>query len=299
MNSERRKAYLALLITAFLWGLSPPIIKYTLGFTTPFTFLFYRFLIASLILTLPLILRIRKIKPSLKDIGKYLILGFLATPLNLGLLFWGIQKTSAIDASLISIISPMLVILGGVFFLREKVTGNEKLGIGLILLGTMITIIQPLFAGGADEGKNLLGNGLVFLGALDWAAFVLLTKKQKLLDPFILSSSSFLIGLVSFLPIVTFNFELLTFNLNAIYGVLYMALFGSVIAYFTYVYGLSKIEASETEVFTYLQPIFAVPVSVLFLGEKLSLPFLAGLLFMGIGVIACQWRPRLFTALRG
>ncbi len=288
---------MALLTTALIWGLSPPIIKYTLGFTSPFTFLFYRFLIASLILTVPLILRIRKIKPSRKDLGKYLLLGFLATPLNLGLLFAGIQRTSAIDASLISIISPMLVILGGVLFLREKITKNERLGIGLILLGTIITIIQPLLATGLAAGKNLLGNSLVFLGALDWAVFVLLTKKEKHLDPFILSSSSFLVGLVSFLPLVTLNFSLLTFNLNAIYGVLYMALFGSVIAYFTYVYGLSKIEASETEIFTYLQPIFGVPLAVILLGEKVSLPFILGAILVTLGVLFCQLRlHRLFFA---
>jgi len=66
MSKSRRLAYLALIISAFIWGIAPPIIKYTLRFISPVQFLFYRFLIASLLVAIPTILRIKKIKPANK-----------------------------------------------------------------------------------------------------------------------------------------------------------------------------------------------------------------------------------------
>lgn len=286
MTKSRKLAYLALITAAFIWGIAPPVIKYTLKFISPIQFLFYRFLIASLVVAIPTILRIKKIKPTLKEWRTYLFLGFLCTPLNLLLLFLGINKTSAIDASLISITAPIFVAIGGIIFLKEHVNRKELLGLGVAVIGTFLTIFQPLFESKSDFSANLEGNFLVFLGTLVWVGFILLAKKQRHLDPFLLSSFSFFVGLVVFVPLalpsLTTHYSL--FTTNAIWGVLFMAIFSSVIAYFTHLYGLSKIEASEAEVFTYLQPIFTVPVAIFFLHEKISVPFLTGVFFIVLGV---------------
>ncbi len=286
MSNSRKLACLALILSAFIWGIAPPIIKYTLQFISPIPFLFYRFLIASMIMAIPTILRIKKIKPTKKDWLAYLFLGFLCTPLNLLLLFLGINKTSAIDASLISITAPIFVAIGGVAFLKERVTKKELLGLTIAVIGTFLTIFQPLFESKSNFSANLEGNFLVFLGTLVWVLFILLAKKYRHLDPFILSSLSFVIGLAVFIPLalpsLTTHYLLLT--TNAIWGILFMAVFSSIIAYFTHFYGLSKIEASEAEIFTYLQPIFTIPIAILFLNERISVPFLTGVFFIILGV---------------
>lgn len=295
MDDLRKKAYLALLTTSIIWGLAPPIIKYTLGLISPFTFLFYRFMLASIILAVPFTIKLIKIKPSLNDFLKYTLLGFLGTPLTLFILFTGIQRTTAVDASIIAVITPILVILGGVLFLKEKVTATEKIGIGLILLGTAVTILKPLFENGLSVDQNLYGNSLVFVGSLTWAIFTLLSKKEKKLDSFILSSFSFVVGMFCFsLLALTGNsfsaeFEINSLNLNAFLGIFYMAVLGSVVAYYTYIYGLSRIEASEATIFTYLQPVFAVPISVIFLKEKVGLPFMFGAVIIIAGVFVCEF----------
>ncbi|HUW24092.1 MAG TPA: DMT family transporter [Patescibacteria group bacterium] len=302
MSEERRKAYLTLLTTAFIWGLAPPIIKYTLRYTSPLTFLFYRFLIVSLILIVPLTIKFIKQRPSLNLCFQYLALGFIGTPLTLLLLFFGMQKTAAINASLISIFTPILIILGGVVFLRETVTRQERFGISFIFLGAFLSILEPLFKNGLSLNQGLWGNLLIFGGSVAWASFSLLRRKAgEALDSFVLSASSFLVGLITLLPFVTFNFSLLALNSNAWPGICYMAILGSVIAYFTYIYGFSKIEASEATLFTYLEPIFAIPIAVAFLHEELSFIFLLGAFFIVIGVLVSQTRklrlPRQFRLL--
>ena len=288
MTKTRKLAYAALLTTAVIWGFAPPIIKYTLGFISPTVFLFYRFLMVSFILFVPLLIRLKQIQPTKRKIIKYLTLGFLGTPLTLYFLFTGMEKTTAIDASVIWIISPILVVLGGACFLKETVTKIEKIGIGLTLLGTIITIIQPLLETGVGFGHHIWGNTLVFLGTCAWASFTLLTKKEKL-DPFVLSASSFFVGAVAMTPFFLAS-QSAALPPQAIFGVLYMTILGSVVAYFTYIYGLSKIEASEATIFTYLQPLFAIPLAAVWLGEKITFPFLVGALLIGLGVFICEKR---------
>lgn len=299
MTKSRKLAYLALLVTSVIWGFAPPVIKYSLNFISPVVFLFYRFLFTSMIFIIPLIVRLIKLKPSLKELFDYLWIGFIGTPLSLYLLFVGIQKTSAIEASLISIISPILVVIGGVLFLKEKVTKMEQLGIILALAGTIMALVQPIFESGGAIGKNISGNLLVLLGTITWAGFTLLTKKQnKKLDSFTLSSSSFILGLILITPLIFFEgnlnfasqFSYFSNNLSVFLGIVGMVVFGSVIAYTTYIYGVSKIEASEATIFTYLQPVFAIPFSMIFLKETVSLYFWVGAFFIMAGVFICEYR---------
>lgn len=292
MSKQRKLAYLALILAAFIWAVATPIIKYTLNFASPLSFLYFRFLAASLIVAIPVCLKIIKIKPTKKDWLAYLLLGFLCTPLNLYLLFIGLQRTTAINASLISITSPFLAAIGGALFLKENVSKKERFGIGIAIFGTIFTIIQPLFDNVSQIGSHIGGNLLVFSGTLVWVIFALLVKKFRHLDPFLLSSFSFIIGLFCLFPFVSLNTKYLILNTKAIPGILYIGIFSSVVAYFAHIYGLTKIEASEAEVFTYLQPFFAVPLSVIFLGEKITLPFLLGAALIATGVYISNFSNR-------
>lgn len=290
MTKSRRLAYISLIAAAFIWGIATPVIKYTLNFISVTSFLYFRFLIASLIVAVPLCKKIIKVKPTKKDWLIYLFLGFLCTPLNLYLLFIGLEKTTSIDASLISITTPFLVAVGGALFLKENVNNKEKLGIGIAIFGTLVTIIQPLFENVSSVGNHVQGNLLVLLGTLVWVAFTLITKKYRHLDPFLLSSISFIVGLFCLLPFVSLNTKYLILNTNAIPGLLFMAIFSSVVAYSAHIYGLTKIEASEAEVFTYLQPLFAVPISVVFLHEIITIPFLLGAILIATGVFISSYK---------
>lgn len=308
MTRERRLAYIALFVSAVIWGIAPPVIKATLKYLTPVSFLFYRFLLALVIIFPFSIKKIINTKVTKKELLLYLSLGFLCTPLNLLFLFWGINKTTAIDASLISITPPIFVILGGVLFLNETVSKKELSGIILAVAGTLVTIVQPLLEQGVNPSKNIEGNLLVFAGALVWVLFTLLTKKhhQDKLDSLLLVGTSFLVGLIIVFPM--FLYERLTLinslkstfqpsipfflvNPKAVGGIAFMAVFSSIIAYWAYIFGLTKIEASEATVFTYLEPLFAVPIAIIFLKESLTIPFMIGAVLITTGVFICESRP--------
>ena len=299
--TKRIKSYLLLLTTALIWGIASPVIKYTLSYIQPFSFLFWRFLITSFVF-LPIFFVYKKkksIKLSFKQILKLANLGFLGTTLSLSLLFIGYKFTTAIDGSLIYSIAPIIVIIGGAMFLKEEVTKLEKWGALIAFLGSIVTVIQPALEGKALASKNISGNILVLISAISWAAYCLLMRKSEAkekTDPLILTAISFFAGFITIIPFFIFEsgFSVLSFKFsaNALPGILYMSIFSSVIAYFTYNLGYSLIEASEAAIFDYLKPIFAAPLAVLWLGEKITLPFLAGAVLIALGVFLTEYKKK-------
>lgn len=307
--NKRIKAYLLLLTTAIIWGIASPVIKYTLGYIQPFSFLFWRFLITSLVfLPIFFIYKAKKsIKLSLKQILKLASLGFLGTTLCLSLLFIGYKYTTAIDGVLIYSIAPIIVIIGGAIFLKEEITRLEKWGAFFAFLGSIVAVIQPALEGKTFALKNISGNILILVSAISWAAYCLLMRKSEAkekTDPFILTAISFFAGFITIIPFFLYEQSQLNnygitieslLNHNAIPGILYMSLFSSVIAYFTYNLGYSLIEASEATIFDYLKPIFAAPLAVIWLGEKITLPFLAGAGLIFLGILLTEYRPKKYN----
>jgi drug/metabolite transporter (DMT)-like permease len=301
MSRPRIKAYFLLLTTALIWGIAAPVIKNTLHYIQPFSFLFWRFFVTSLVF-LPIFFLYKKgkaIRLTSKKILKLSVLGFLGTTLSLGLLFVGYQYTTAIDGSLIYSLAPLIVVLGGAFFLKERVSRLEKIGTFLAFLGSIVVVIQPILEGNAFAFKNIYGNILVFISAAAWAVYCLLVRRfesKEKTDPLILTAIGFFTGFITIIPFFlweqSLNYQLLAINAMALPGILYMSLLSSVVAYFTYNLGYSLIEASEATIFDYLKPVFAAPVAVLWLGEKITLPFLLGAAIIALGVFLTEYRPR-------
>jgi len=315
--TKRLKAYILLLLVSIIWGVASPVIKYTLSFTTPYAFLFWRFLITSLVFLPFFLYFIRKHPLKLKSIPRLVFLGFLGTPLTLLLLFAGYNKTTSIDGAIIGSVAPIFIVIGGALFLKEKVTSLEKAGLVIAVIGSLITIVQPFLEGKTLALANFEGNLLVFGSVLSWSAFTLLAKKDFYHHhPFVITAFCFFVGLLVITPFFLFEgisstpqlttrptthpAELdpasrdnsLLIHSSALPGILYMSLISSVIAYTLYMYGLSLIEAGEASLFAYLQPVFAAPLSILWLKESISGIFIIGAFLIAVGVILTEYRPK-------
>jgi drug/metabolite transporter (DMT)-like permease len=300
--THRLKAYLALLLTAAIWGIAGPVIKYTLYFLPPFTFLFYRFLMVSLF-SLPFLLYLwKKSQINLSDLPKLFLLGLMSTTINLSLIFLGFERTTALDGTLLSSITPIFIVIGGALLFKDKVTKLEKVGLLVVLFGALITVIQPLLEKGAFAQENLLGNLLILIAGLQWTAYVLLAKDDlKRHSPLVLTVSAGLVGLLTFLPLACLEqggliLESNWLNPNAFWGVFYMAILSYLLAYFLYNFGISKIEVSEAAIFSYLQPVFAAPFAVFWLKETITFPFLLGAGIIFLGVVLSEYRPNRFAS---
>ncbi len=291
---NRSKAYLALLTTALIWGVAPPIIKHSLSFVSPVEFLTLRFLIVSILVLPFFISKIKKHPFEKKDWPLLILVALCGTSFTLGFIFWGLSKTSSIDSAVIVATAPLMIVFGGTVFLKEIVTKKEKLGLGLAFLGTLIAVISPILNGdGFGSQHSLSGNTLIFISNISWTAYSLLSKKlSKKYPSFNITALSFFVGLVSFLPLFLYqkSGNLFYINPKGLPAIIYMSTLGSVIAYFTYTYGVSLIEASEATLFTYLQPIFTTPLAVFWLKESVSGYFIFGAILIILGVFLTEYK---------
>lgn len=305
MKNKRTLAYIALLVNTAIWGSALPIIKPALEHISSFHYLFFRYLIAAP-LSLPLLIYLLlKHKPHLKTI---LTITLIETVQALGILilFTGLKLTTSIEASFITNSSPIFTTLGAVLLLREKEERHELIGLILAIFGISLVTIEPLLRGSANiNGFSLLGNFIVLCFALNFALYSILTKKYYKQVPKLLAASiNFWLSLIIFFSITYASFGYPGDLINTILSPLsqptvaiaaiYMGFLGSVIALPALIIGYSLIEVSEASLFTYLQPIFYIPLAVLWLKEPFHpIMILAfGLILTGVIIAEKRFRSK-------
>lgn len=304
--STRVHAYLLLLITVAIWGIAAPVIKFTLGEFPPVLFLFYRFAISAITALAISAFIGFKLPSDRKVLLLTLLYGFLTSTVSLGLVFLGLERTTAVNASLIGVVGPVLVTVAGVLFLREHVTRREKIGIGIAISGTTLTMLEPLLQGvdgGTFEGNLLILASLFVAVVTTVIAKVLLRDNVEALTA---TNISFFIGFITFIPITLF-----TYQPNAVVnqiqqaplpyhlGVIYMALLSGNLAYFLWHKAQKTIEIGEAALFSYLGPVFAIPLAVLWLKEEIHTTFILGATIIAIGVFIAEYKKSVPQTLRG
>jgi drug/metabolite transporter (DMT)-like permease len=298
MSSTRIKSYLLLITVSLIWGIAAIVIKFTLNAIDPLPFLAYRFLISFAIAVIALsTTRYVLPKGSLQWI-EVLVFSFLSTTVALGFLFLGLEYTSVLSLSIITLIIPLLVGVAGVIFLQETITRQEKIGTGIALAGSMLTIIEPILTANNHTG-NIIGNIFLLLYLVSEVASVVILKKllKKNISPIAITHISFIVGFITLTPIVMFMYGgsslinsvvSVTFPYHA--GVLYMALISGTLAYALRAKAQKNIEIGEAALFSYLTSVFSAPLAVIFLGETITLPFIIGALIIAAGVFIAEYR---------
>ncbi len=301
----RTTAYLYLLLTTLTWGAALPIVKLGLPFTTPYRYLLYRYILC-IILSLPILFYfIPRVKKLPKQVWTIFGVELIGTTLALGMLYTGLNRTSALEASLISTTSPIFITVGAILFLREREESREWIGMAIAFVGTVLLAAGPLMSTPiAGQQNHLIGNLLIIGQNVANAGYFILAKRfYHKLPKFFVTTISFYVGAISFFILSLFEThgslgllatavqsDLSYFPVWVI--VLYMAIFGSLIGLTAYIKGQDKIEVSEASVFCYLQPLVYIPLSFLFLGERVTFSQIAALVLILVGVVMVEKRAK-------
>lgn len=298
---NRTKAYLLLLIATGISAVAGPVVKNTEHYLSPLIFLVYRFAISAGIGIVALSLTHHHNWPKNPQ-QKIVILfySFLTTTVSLGLLFIGYEKTSALTASVLNALSPIMVGVAGVIFLREHITHREAIGMGIALLGTLFITVEPLLHAN-PMSTELVGNIIVIVALSLGVLLSVMTKKilRHALNPLSLTHVMFIVGFFTLLPVVLYLYPLSTILRQIIQapwqahaGVLYMALLSGTLAYTLGNIGQKSIEIGETSLFAYTYPIFVFPLSIFWLHETITPITIIALLIIATGVIISETKKR-------
>jgi drug/metabolite transporter (DMT)-like permease len=297
MPKSRTLAYLALLGSVAIWGAALPIVKPALSHATPLQFLFLRLIIASVIMLPFLIHTIRKKSIPLSLVPKIILIEVIGFA-SLYLTYLGLDRTSALQASLIMNTSPIFITLAGIIFLHETEEPREWLGLILAVIGTFTIFLTPLFSGsglGFDRA-SLIGSALILGTVLIHTTTMLAVKKSyEGVDKFGILAISALANLAFFSIFILSTNNLPTWEIatqkDVLRAIFYMGILGTPIASGLRIFGVLKIEVSEATLFTYLQPLIYIPLTVLWLHESINLTQILGLITIIIGVSLAEYRP--------
>jgi drug/metabolite transporter (DMT)-like permease len=298
--SRRTIAALYLLIVSLIWGAASPVVKNTLQWFDPWLFLTYRFFVSSLIAFPYLTFTGIKFPKKPGDQWLTIATGLVSAPLSLFLFFEALDKTTALSGSLITAAGPLFLVLGGMLFFRDRITRNEKIGIGIAIFGTILTVIGPLILNGhSDTLGKLEGNTLMLLAVITDIIGALMSKEamKKGIHPTLVAQVQFILGFTIFLPILFLRqspelvwTSLITAPLPAHAGVFYMAVLSGTVAYTIRNVAVKTIEVSESALYQYLQPLWAAILAVLWLHEAITPSYIVGGVIIAIGVYIAEFR---------
>ncbi|MCG4455007.1 DMT family transporter [Pseudomonas sp. MMS21-TM103] len=285
----RGVAVVCLVVAMALWGSSFIALKWAFAELPPLWVIFARMALGSLVFLLAWRWRGR-ICYRAGD-WKYL-LGLAACEPCLYFIFeaLALQNTSAAQAGMITALLPLLVAMGALVFLRERISRTTLAGFLLAVVGA----VWLSLAGHADlhAPNPLLGNFYELLAMLCAMGYTLLLKHLSArYSAFILTAMQAFIGSLFFLPLALLSAPLpASISPQGLLAVAYLGVVVTVGAYGLYNYGVSQLPASQASGFTNLIPLFTLVFAMLLLGERLNtLQLFAAALVFG-GVALSQWR---------
>ncbi len=281
---------LALIIANVIWGASFPIYKWALDDIPSLTFVFLRFYIAAIVL-LPFVYKDLKIQRE--DWWDLFLLSFVGITVSISLLILGLKLSSSINAPIIMSSGPVFLIIGSLFYLKEKLKRKVVLGTLVSLIGVLLIVILPVFKEGFDG--SVLGNLFLVGAAITSVVHALLLKKiMPKYKPLVVAFWQFLIGSLPLLPFffIELNQTHWTSDINfkIIIGIFFGSILATAIAHSIYAYGIKFIKASEVGVFTYVDPVATIIVAVPLLHEEITPLYIVGAAFVFLGIFIAEGR---------
>ena len=278
-----------------LWGIAWPVGRLLATGLPPVSIATIRYAIVVPVFLLILWLREHSVKISRSWIGTFIVLGLLNTTLYQVFFLFGVRYAAASDDSLVIGVGPVLAAILASLIVREPLT---RLKIAGLLSGLSGNAIIASLSPNVDVSNRLLGVSLVLGGAAAYALYTVLLRRfinrNLTVLPYGQRPSSLAmitwISLFGWIFLIPFSIVeapwTYVWNLESWAGILYLAILSTVVGYFFYVEGVSKIGASRAAIFGNLVPVFGVLASFLLLKENISVWHGASflLIFLGVGL---------------
>ncbi|MBU7016680.1 MAG: DMT family transporter [Theionarchaea archaeon] len=258
------------------WGTIPLAVKqiYSIGSASPLEISFFRFLIAFVIIVF--VTKMKK-EPLILVSKSSVLMGFWGIFWMSLISFYGMQYTTAVNATILFNSNPLFVAVMATVLKWEKFTRSAVIGILLGITGVVLV-------SGFTMDIHLWGDVLVLAGAFGWAVYTLLSYTMRGSSSLSVTTSSLFWGLLWFTPFMWRISGDSTVTGEAWLWILYIAIIPTAAAFVCYVKAVDTIGSTRASVFQYLAPAVAVILSFGFGLEKVSLYHIIGIIFIVLGI---------------
>lgn len=284
-------AYVALLVTAALWGANAVVARGLLDAVTPAQLAFSRWLVVITALAPFAWIERRAIVDELNARGRdYLVLALLGFAPQTLLTYTALAHTTALVVGLLNSAIPVLIVAIAAVIYARRPRKLEAAGLAISCAGVLTIVAQGSIAtllalrvNGADV--------LAFGGMFVWAIYTLrLATRPRGLSLPSFTFVSALLGEMMIAPIAAADVAMHGFtsaDAKTIGGIVFLGLLPSLVATLLWTFGVARLGAVRAGVFTHLVPVFAALFAVTFLGERLRAYHALGFVLVAGGALVC------------
>ena len=255
----------------------------------PLTTVFFRLVIASVLLLLFALLTGKLVRIARKDLTTFLLLAFFEPFLYFMGESFGLKFVSSTVGAIIVATIPLFSPLAAARFHGEKISLRTFLGILLSFLGVSIVVFDSKF----NLTASPLGIALEFLAVLSAIGYIVVLKKLAVkYNPTSIIAYQNLLGIIYFLPFWLIfeyrDFTAIPFNVAAFNGILKLSVFASCIAFIFYAHSVKRLGINSVNIFINIIPVFTAIFAWYILDEPLSLQKFAGIIGVIAGLLLAQ-----------
>ncbi len=295
------KLIFAVLTVAIVWGTTFLAIRVAVE-TIPAWFVAgIRQFLAAMIMLFLLLYRKEFRWIGWKNLGYQLIFSTLMLIVANGMTTVAEEDVTSSLTSLISACSPIVVFLGSVAIGLQKFTFRAFFGVLMCFSGILF-----IFWDGLSDMANpdyRLGIIYLFIAIGGWASGTIFTKKLNIqsknisLNLFYQFAFAGIVQLIfAFLFSENYNYE--NWSIKSISAMIYLAVFGSVSAFFAFHYALTKISPVQVSILAYVNTVISIFLSWLILDESISAKFIIAAVLIILGVFIINYNPQMFKKRR-
>jgi drug/metabolite transporter (DMT)-like permease len=250
-----------------------------------------------------------RLLPARRDLPMLALLGMLGVCGNQVLFVLGLQRTTAINCSILMPTMPVFAVLAGAAFGIERIGARRLVGVALSVAGALV-LANPVHllagtglgvalglapgaaatGGGGAPGSVALGNAMLIGNCICWACFLVLQRPILRRLPWrTVIAWSFVLGA---LPTMVLGWpQLAALRFRAVppldwLGVVYTVVFATVVAYSISTWAVRRSSPALVAAYSTLQPVVATALAATFLGERLGWTEGAGFALIAAGL----WR---------
>ena len=292
------KVFFAILTVAIVWGTTFLGIKIGVETVPPWFVAGIRQFLAALIL-FPVLIFTKNLKwIGWKNFRIQITLSALMLIGANGLTTVAEEHLTSSLTSLISALSPVFIFIGSMIIGMEKFTFRTLIGLLMGFFGVIF-----IFWDGMQDLLNpdyRSGLFVLILALFAWAIGTIYTKKLQIkndnlfLNLFYQFAFAGIIQLI-FAFLFSDKIEFENWSAKSISAILYLAVFGSVLAFFAYHYLLKTLLPTQVSILSYVNTIIGISLSWLILDEAISSKFIIATALIISGVFVINYKPGMLS----
>ncbi|MEK6553400.1 MAG: EamA family transporter [Bacteroidota bacterium] len=291
MQTEKFKIFAGYVLICLIWGSTWLAIRLGLDSLTPLISAGLRFFLASLFVYGMMRIKNISLQTDHLSIKLYVVLSLFSFVIPFGLVYWAEQYIPSGLASIVFAVMPFFVILYSMIaFKKDSVTFNQIFGSILGFSGIVIIFSENL---SLDLSQQFLGIVAVLISSSMQAGIGVTIKKYgQHLNPLSMNFPPlFSAGIILITVSILFeNSSGWIFDFKAIASIIFLAFFGTLIAFTTYYWLLKRMNVVILSLSAFITPIIAVILGWLIMNENFSFQTLAGSALVLIGILFANFR---------